>query len=162
MWRLSILKSKGVWSILALTMLAGILCFFRTTKSQGLPPTIVVRGGLSKSDAEALYRSHNTTLRVLYWRRVRANIRAGQFSELWLNLTRGPERIHTLSRERDGWFVVNATNRLGNSCTIRSRQPSALPLDTAWKVQSSLVERGVILKEVVLKDLAQDGAANRR
>jgi hypothetical protein len=119
------MRPKAVLAALALCILVASLCFFRTRESPGLPQTVAIRGELSKPEAESLYTSNDRLLRALYWRRVRANVGAGQFKEVWLNLQRGPERIHTLSKEPDGWFVVIATNRLGNSCKLRSRQLSA-------------------------------------
>ena len=156
MRELHIFRSKAVLTALALSILVAPLCFFRTRESPGLPQTVAIRGELSRTDAESLYTSNERMFRGLYWRRVWANVGAGQFKELWLNLRRGPERIHTLGKEPDGWFVLSATNRLGNSCTVRTRQLFAPRPYGIWKVQSSVVERGL-----VVSDRAQAaGAAN--
>jgi hypothetical protein len=119
----------------------------------GLPRDVVIQGALSESEATRLYAANHRTLHALYWRRLRANLRAGQFNELWLNLRRRPERIHTLGKDPDGWFVASATNRLGEACTIRTQKIDAsLPVGP-WKV--SQTNRIV----VAIDKRAQPGAA---
>jgi hypothetical protein len=155
MWRRGVLRSKAV--LAALALLLASLCFVWTREFTGVPQAVAIRGGLSKAEAESLYTSNDRTLHTLYWRRVRANVVAGQFKEAWLNLQRGPERIHTVSKEPDGWFLVSATNRLGNSCTVRTRQLAAPPPNAVWTVKSRVVEG-----ELVLRDRAQPGGAANR
>jgi hypothetical protein len=154
MWHLHIFRSKVGLATLALTILVPSFCLLRMGNRADLPKGVAIRGELSNAQAESLYTSNARLLRTFYWRRVRANIAAGQFKEAWLNLQRGPERIHTVSREPDGWFVLCATNRQGNSCTIRTRELAAPP-NTVLKFKSSSVVAG----RVVLSDRAQpDGA----
>jgi hypothetical protein len=145
MRRLNILRSRAFWLALTLVVFVASLYFFKTLKSKGLPATVAIHGELSKLEAEALYTSNNRMLYALYWRRLQANVSAGQFKELWLNIRRGPERINNLSKDSDGWFVVNATNRLGNSCTIRSRGLGAPRLAGVHKVQPFTVQGGVVV-----------------
>jgi hypothetical protein len=137
----SIITSKAFLAVLALVTVAPFVYFIIGRRDSAVPRTVAIRGGLSNLEAHSLYTSLDGMLRTLYWQRVRANLRAGQFRELWLNVRRGPERIQTLSKEDEGYFVVYATNRLGGSCTITTRELSAPQLDGAWKAQSPVVQQ---------------------
>jgi len=152
MRRLDITKSRPVLAVLALTILVISLCVFSTRRSAGIPEAVAIRGEMTSSEAESLYRSSDKSLRGLYWRRVRAKLASGHFRQFWFDLKRGPERIHALSKESDG-FVVSATNRLGESCTIRCPRPSVAQPNGPWKVVN-------LLPQLVRIPAPPDGAAN--
>jgi hypothetical protein len=135
MGRLNILKSRAVLTTLALAMLMTGVCLFSPRESTHVPGIVAIRGELSKSEAESLYRSSNRMLRGLYWKRIRANLTAGHFKLFLLDVRRRPEQIHRLSKEPDGSFVVSATNRLGESVTIRCPRPFVAQPNGPRKVQ---------------------------
>jgi hypothetical protein len=159
MGRLNILRSRAVLTTLALAILMTGVWLFTPGASTHVPRMVAIRGELSKSEAESLYRSSNRVLRGLYWRRIRANLTAGHFGQFLLAVRRRPERIHTLSKEPDGSFVVGATNRLGESCTIRCAYPFVPQPSGPSRVQS-VRSFGVVGRLNRSAPAQSDGAAN--
>jgi hypothetical protein len=159
MGRLAILRSRSVLAALALAMLITEVCLFTSREStQHVPGIVAIHGELSKSEADSLYRSSSRMLRGLYWKRIRADLTAGHFKLFLLDVRRRPERIHTLSKEPDGSFVVSATNRLGESCTIRCPRPFVAQPNGPQPVK---VVKSFAIRRVDQSAPAQpDGAAN--
>jgi hypothetical protein len=155
---LNTLRSRAVLTIVTLAMLTAGVCLFTLRESTQLPKIVAIRGELSKSEAESLYRSSNGMLRRLYWKRVWGNLTGGHFKLLLLDVRRRPERIHALSKQLDGSFVVSATNRLGESCTIRSPRPFVAQPSGSQAVK--VIESFAIGRVDQSAPAQPDGAAN--
>jgi hypothetical protein len=132
----------------AVALLAILTSLFLRTDPGHIPQWVTIHGSMSNSEAQSLYKSGNEMLHAIHWGRMRADLAAGQFKLFLLDTRRGPERIHTLSKDH-GWFVVTATNRLGQNCRIRSLDPVVCKPSFRWnRAQSSQVTTGVVISDI--------------
>jgi transglutaminase-like putative cysteine protease len=90
-----------------------LLYLLFASRPAGIPASVTIGDGLSKSDAQALYDFSNTMLRGFYWKRALSDLKIGQFRRAWAGMKSGPEKITALAKKADGRFSVHATNHIG-------------------------------------------------
>src|SRR5690348_2941194 len=76
-----------------------LLYLLVASRSAGIPASVTIGDGLSKSEAQALYDFSDTMLRSFYWKRALSDLKIGQFRRAWAGMKSGTEKITALVKE---------------------------------------------------------------
>jgi hypothetical protein len=105
----TITRSWILGIVLALVGCLGLLIFL-CQPSHGLPTYVQVRGNLSGSEAEGLFKTTRQVMRTAYWNAATSKLKQPDFKGAWLMLRYGRPVIVEIAKDPDGTLQAPATN----------------------------------------------------